>query len=190
MSYIVEYLKNDTIKYSEHLTLSESFQFCKQNIYNKIPVYSLIKREPNKNDVLYINYFYKENQITNVLSFTEFSLLINGSTIDKKDFRIKHKREDIFEILYPNNKLIRFPSCHDFFAYIYKTKSYNFHVFYHLDNNTSNKSQYIDDNFILYNSPEDKFYILNMEEKIDNKFYNNLQQIPKEEKINEISYNS
>ena len=182
--YFIEYLDNGQIKEEPFKNGSSALRQASILIDAGRAVYSVfqIKTENNKtNKNILVHFFDKSDQTISGITYSNFRSFIKDGKLFMSRDRILTRYQGCFELCYPSNKMLRFPSLPDLFLYITNFgKLYNFHDFNYSVEISREKQQeiYIDDNFIIAHSKEDIFYM--------NKLSENLE--PKKEDERKIDY--
>lgn len=154
--FTIEYLDDNTVFKKNFTVLKDAFKMVSSLLMSNIRV---LRISGDKQFIYFINDNLNSSKI---ISFDEYLLLKKGEVVIKSNCRLKCKNESIIEVLYPKNKIIRFPSIHDYMCYIHSYHIYNFHEFVF----QRETLKYLDDNIIEYESTEDIFYLISLEEVI------------------------
>lgn len=173
--FIVEYIKDNQIIKEEFSSLYSALLFARDSLCKLIKVYSLSYLFDNKKYML-LSYLKYPDGKGKGFHFSDWKQLVETGKIEKGD-KIVIKLDDIFEVIFKKNRMIRFPSLNDFFCWFSDfSLVYSFHEFNYMKELSTDKEVYIDDSFVIAYSQDDHFFMEGLAEKL-NKIPNPLQVV-------------
>ena len=131
--FYVEYLKDDNVVTEQCDTFVSALIFARDLLYRLVAVFTLSYTFDGKNYTL-LSYLKYPDGRGNGFTFNDWKSLILTGKIERGK-KLVTKREDIFEVVYKENRMIRFPSMNDLFCWLSDfSLIYSFHEFSYMVN--------------------------------------------------------
>lgn len=162
--FIVEYIIDNQVINKEFSSLYSALLFARDSLCKLIKVYTLSYEFDNKKHIL-LSYLKNPNEKRKGFYYDDWKKLIESGRIEKGN-KIVTKNNDIFEVIFKEERMIRFPSLNDLFCWFSDfSLVYSFHIFNYMKDLSTNTDIYIDENFIIAHSEDDHFFMEDLAEK-------------------------
>jgi len=108
--------------------------------------------------------YYTPREVVDYMVTQSLTLYLKSKI--ETDKKLIIKRNEIFEVVFKENRMIRFPSINDLFCWISDfSLVYSFHEFNYMLNLSFEKAVYMDENFVEAYSAEDHYFVEDINEK-------------------------